>query len=290
MSHGKGVIQGEYGRAALLDIDTPVLSHAHPHCHVLVKAAGADSVFRVKGRDYPLSDQTVVVVNAWEPHSYPRPRTAERSLVLALYISTRWLESIDRSFAVSSDRRFFSRSCFQMTDAVRRPVDGLVSALSSAEHGSRDRRDRLLALVLAVIESFSEWRALRGVRGAGRWAVSDFRVRRAMAFMRESVGESFIFEDVARAAGLSRPHFFALFKEQTSLTPNLFYNALRMEAAYEALRRADRPFADISSDLGFAAQSHFTRFFRNTLGIPPVEYRRVLNKVAARDDAGHAGL
>ena len=98
-----------------------------------------------------------------------------------------------------------------------------------------------------------------------------------MQFMQERTGGRFTFDDVARAAGLSRPHFFALFKENTSLTPNLFYSALRMEAAYESLAWTELSITNISAELGFSAQSHFTRFFRNNLGIPPSEYRRVLN-------------
>ena len=290
MSRGKGVIQGEYGRAALLDINAPVLTHAHPHCHILVKVSGADSDFRVKGRNYPLHDHTVVVVNSWEPHSYPHPPAAERSIVLALYINTQWLENIDKSFAVSSDRRFFSSPCFQITGAVRRLVDEMALALSFAGQGSHDHQEQLLDLVVAVIESFSEWRSLRSVRGAGHWAVSDFRIRRAMQFMQENIGGRFTFDDVACAAGLSRPHFFALFKENTSLTPSLFYSALRMEAAYESLPRTDRPITTISAELGFTAQSHFTRFFRNNLGIPPSEYRRVLNTGVAWEETAQAGM
>lgn len=277
MSCGKGVIQGEYGRAALLDINAPVLTHAHPHCHVLVKVSGADSDFRVRGRDYPLHDHTVVVINSWEPHSYPHPPAVGRSIVLALYINPHWLESIDRSLAVSSNRRFFSSPCFQITGAVRRRVDEMASTLCFAEQDTPGHQERLFDLVVAVIDNFSEWRSLKSVRGAGHWAISDFRIRRAMQFMQERTGGKFTFDDVARAAGLSRPHFFALFKENTSLTPNLFYSALRMEAAYESLPWTDLPITNISAELGFSAQSHFTRFFRNNLGIPPSEYRRVLN-------------
>lgn len=290
MSRGRGIIQGEYGRVALLDINAPVLTHAHPHCHVLVKVSGADSAFRVKGRDYPLNDQTLVVVNSWEPHAYPHLPGAERSLILALYISTKWLKIVDKDFAVSSDRRFFSRPCFEMTSAVRRLVDEMAWALSFAEDSNHCDQERLLDLVIAVIENFSEWRLLRRFRGAGHWAIPDFRIRRAIDFMRENVGQSFTFDDVACEAGLSRPHFFALFKENTNLTPNMFYSALRMESAYRTMPLNDYPITNISGELGFAAQSHFTRFFRNNLGIPPSEYRRVLKRGLVQEETQLAGI
>ncbi|MGE0875906.1 MAG: helix-turn-helix domain-containing protein [Burkholderiales bacterium] len=38
--------------------------------------------------------------------------------------------------------------------------------------------------------------------------------------------------------------------------------------------------ADVSADLGFSAQSNFTRFFLNQVGIPPSEYRRAAQREA----------
>ncbi|TIL97093.1 MAG: AraC family transcriptional regulator, partial [Mesorhizobium sp.] len=44
--------------------------------------------------------------------------------------------------------------------------------------------------------------------------VQDFRVRNAIQLMKANVCERICFDEVARSVGLSRPHFFALFKEQ----------------------------------------------------------------------------
>jgi AraC family transcriptional regulator len=39
--------------------------------------------------------------------------------------------------------------------------------------------------------------------------------------------------------------------------------------------------ADVSAELGFSAQSNFTRFFQQQVGIPPSEYRRAAVKPVA---------
>ena len=67
-------------------------------------------------------------------------------------------------------------------------------------------------------------------------AMQDFRVRKAIELMKANVCERICFDDVARSVGLSRPHFFALFKEQTNLTPNVYWNTLRMEEALRQLQ------------------------------------------------------
>jgi AraC-like DNA-binding protein len=42
------------------------------------------------------------------------------------------------------------------------------------------------------------------------------------------------------------------------------------------------PVATVAHDLGFAAPGHFSRFFRQHLGITPSDYRRVVNLFESR--------
>ena len=69
----------------------------------------------------------------------------------------------------------------------------------------------------------------------------DFRVRKSMRLMEESLGADIELDAVARGAGLSRPHFYKLFRTQTGLTPNLYVNTLRMEHAIDRLVAARSP-------------------------------------------------
>ena len=81
-------------------------------------------------------------------------------------------------------------------------------------------------------------------------------------------------DDLAREVGLSRPHFFKLFRQQMGLTPNIFLNTLRSEQAIDALITTNKSVTEIGLDLGFASQASFTRFFASNVGIPPSDYRR----------------
>jgi transcriptional regulator GlxA family with amidase domain len=105
-------------------------------------------------------------------------------------------------------------------------------------------------------------------------AVTDFRVRKSIKLMSESPGAEIELDSIARASGLSRPHFYRLFRTQTGVTPNLYLNTLIMEQALDALVATEVPIADIGFDLGFSSQSGFTRFFAANVGMAPTEYRR----------------
>ncbi|MGH9992996.1 MAG: AraC family transcriptional regulator, partial [Nitrososphaera sp.] len=87
MSTAIKIFQGRFGRVALLDMNASLVAHAHHHCHILIKAGGADSAFLVRGERQPLTDETAVLVNAWEPHAYTHAAPpGEQTLILALYI------------------------------------------------------------------------------------------------------------------------------------------------------------------------------------------------------------
>ena len=79
---------------------------------------------------------------------------------------------------------------------------------------------------------------------------------------------------VAREAGLSRPHFYKLFRQQVGVTPNIYLNSLRMERAIERLTGTNEAVAAIGLDLGFSSQASFSRFFIANGVVPPSTYRR----------------
>jgi AraC-like DNA-binding protein len=59
----------------------------------------------------------------------------------------------------------------------------------------------------------------------------------------------------------------------------MYFNVLRMEEAIKRLSGGTQPIGSLSFDLGFEAQSNFTRFFRQHQGASPTEFRRVVDCV-----------
>ncbi len=111
--------------------------------------------------------------------------------------------------------------------------------------------------------------------------VIDFRVRKSIRLLSESVGSEIRLDRIAREAGLSRPHFYKLFRTQTGVTPNLYFNTLLMERSLQALVATDAPVSEIGFDLGFTSQSGFTRFFAGNVGMAPTDYRRAAKVLRA---------
>jgi len=198
--------------------------------------------------------------------------------MLGLYIDVDWLAGFDRTFGLSGSRHFFPHPCCGLPPHLRLLMYGIAESLKSNAPDGKAYEPLLLALMIGIIEKFSAWRELGYTERGLRLLVPDFRVRRALSLMRDHVSEPWSMEQLARACGLSRPHFFDLFGRAVGVTPHVYYSALRMEAAYKALPDTVMLIGQVAARLGFSAPSHFTRFFRNNLGIPPNEYRRLLDQ------------
>ena len=281
------IFQGRFGRVALLDMSAPLVGHAHHHCHLLLKAGGADSAFTVRGVRAPLTDDTAVLVNAWEHHAYEHDTPpGESALILALYIETSWLSQIQRSLTVSGHPRFFPQPCVRIKPETRRIVEEFVLELWWADEVAAARLEHLLFdLIMSVIDSYSGWRDLGDLLRSKPPTSMDPRVRQAIRHMRDNVARDFDMDTLADEVGLSRGHFFALFQRETQVTPLVYANVLRIESAIERLARTNEPVQDLASDLGFSAPGHFARFFRQHAGITPSEYRRAVNLFEAPVDA-----
>lgn len=274
MSHPLSEAGGAFGRVSLMDIDRPVAMHAHPQCHALLKVGGFDSMFEVEGRRYPLINGTAVLVNAWQPHAYPFEEPG-RALVLALYIEPGWLAELDAAFGASARRDYFASNCVALPQRTGSLALDLAAELMGSRAEPGRACDLLRALMVELTLRFSRYRDFPAWARAAACAVGDRRIRKAMSLIAERAAAPIDMADVARAAALSRPHFFELFRRSLGVTPNAFRNVLRMERAYRALLDGAEPVGAIAAELGFAAHAHFTRFFRQNHGVSPEAYRRV---------------
>lgn len=81
-------------------------------------------------------------------------------------------------------------------------------------------------------------------------------------------------EDISTGFGLSPSHFARKFKHSTGLSLNRFMNRRRIGQSLVWLK-GSKSLAQLSLDLGFSSQSHFTRLFSSLTGMTPLRFRRM---------------
>jgi AraC family transcriptional regulator len=99
--------------------------------------------------------------------------------------------------------------------------------------------------------------------------------RRLSDLIHQDLGAKLSLTCLAHEVGLSPHHFARVFKATYGTTAHHYVQALRIEAAAEALRRDHAvAIADIALACGFASQAHMTEVMRRRLGLTPGMLRR----------------
>ena len=279
------LLHGEFGRVALLEMDAPLVTHAHHHCHILCKVGGPDTAFQVRGKNCPLTNDNAVLINAWEEHSYLHlPVGGSNPILLALYLEPKWLASFSKKFLASSHPRFFMSNLSTLGAHQKQALEKISMELWWSDQITHDQLESmLLELTLSFMEN-ADVITSGDLRNSGNTlAFMDPRIRKAIHLMRTSPQGFTDISLVAKSVNLSRSHFFELFRRCTGLSPVVFANVLRMEFAFDALADKDESLIHIGDELGFSAQGHFTRFFKQHQGVTPSLYRQQVEKAPKLD-------
>ena len=276
MSEPLRILHGPFGRVALLLLDRTMVVHAHRVCHVIFKVGGPDLLFGVRERQHHLSDKNVVLVNAWEPHFYEHKQGSPSTVLLALYLEPQWLKDVDKRFAYSIHPHFFSEPSSLLEGKLSQLRTDMLDLLTAREGPSLEAIENLIIhTIIELTCEVTRWKELSSSRVVGGVAY-DARIRQSLESMRRLGGVALDFDIIAQSVGLSRPHFFHLFRKQTGMTPATFSSMLRMESSIESVSRAEESLHDIGLNLGFDSPGNFTRFFACQQGVTPSQYRRMV--------------
>lgn len=78
---------------------------------------------------------------------------------------------------------------------------------------------------------------------------------------------------LVKLSGLSRTHFFRMFKNQTGTTPIEYVKRQRLREALLLLQESDLTVAEIADKTGWQDPFYFSKIFKSEIGAPPSAYR-----------------
>ena len=110
-------------------------------------------------------------------------------------------------------------------------------------------------------------------RPATAAAAMPSALRAARSRMDDDPATSVSLAELASAAGLSRYQFLRAFAQWTGMTPHAYLIQRRVHLARQLIGRGTR-LADAAAASGFADQSHMTRAFVRSFGIPPAGFAK----------------
>ncbi|NUT49071.1 MAG: AraC family transcriptional regulator [Saccharothrix sp.] len=162
--------------------------------------------------------------------------------------------------------------------ALRACVDRLVEEVTGRRAGAAFAvRQHAQLLVLEVLRAY-----LGQAELPPGWlrAVTDDRLRPALALMHGEPGRPRRLEELARAAAMSRTSFAVRFRSVAGVPPLTYLNSWRMLLARRALRDEDVRVGELAATLGYTSESAFSTAFKREVGEAPLRYRHRLRRAS----------
>jgi AraC family transcriptional regulator len=276
------ILQGDFGRATVNFISRPLVAHAHAQYQFLFKLGGADCGFRIGTQECVLTSDRAICLNPWIEHA-KSGNSDMPSLILSLVVETAWLRE-RLQLPESCPAGIFPDPVVVITPDVRHHVERLAASITHHLVAHDDGCMPILEDIVAALgRDFADPALTTGIAPTTRPV--DFRIRKALDFIKRSPEPNPSVAQVAAQVGLSRSRFFEQFRRCMGISPQHYIDWVRMSHAIQLLGASDRPLAEIADDLGFEEHSHFTRFFSQHMGVPPSEFRRHSVMLSNPDDS-----
>ena len=251
------VFEARFGRLLLTDLEPRDEIQANGDPAIVLEHGAAEVLF----------------LNPGETHA-----SLEAKRALVFHAAAEWLRQSFPAVFKPSEPRPFLESRGAITPRIRELAAALAVEVLNDRFLSPERLEFMLQeLLLSVVETYVAGRRASSPLWRGS-RFEDSRIRRAIALLRAHRTKDLSMDELAMQVGLSRSRFYDLFQLCTGFSPRTYLDLLCVEAAISRLSSGRGKIAEVSAELGFSAQSNFTRFFLNQVGVPPSEYRRAASR------------
>lgn len=238
--------------------DGPV--HAHrDQTQVLVVLAGR-LWLRLESTQYKLGPGRAIVVPVGASHFLAATGCGEPLTLIDLRVLSGAHHDLGRLVEALPAARPLS--------LTQSKLEGAVSALADAADLTGWRRAPALLSGLWELVSALELAETEAPL-VGQQGVSDYRLRRAEAFILQHLGDEIGVEDIARAAEISRSQLARLYRKELGLGPAQRLREYRITAARRLLASGRLSVKEVARAVGFPWVHHFIRTYRCLRGHTP---------------------
>lgn len=235
--------------------------HAHAELSIGLVEKGV-SMNEWDGRKFEISSGYLVVIPPEMIHKCS-PRSYGSWQFKMLYISPSWLKiafGLQTVEYIPTVKRLNKKDLEQTTNLFQILLSNLPII----------QKESCLIHALSGLLSFGG--LLEGDPGFSDYHnTSAFKLSRE--YMQENFRDRITLDNLAKVSGISKYHLIRLFNEKCGISPHGYLTMLRINQAKKELLK-NKSIAEVSSGVGFYDQSHFSKTFKQYVGITPEYYRR----------------
>ncbi|GAA6203753.1 helix-turn-helix domain-containing protein [Thalassotalea sp. SU-HH00458] len=169
-------------------------------------------------------------------------------------------------FITQSDRIYCAASLNALADIIVHIIFQIYGK-TAAQHVERNFSHE-------IRKPYEEQRYLEGAVDKH----SDELIIQIQFWMQTNLNSSLSLKDVAEQFGISQRTFTRRFKNAIGISAINYWQQLKVEAAKELLASSNLSIQEISYQVGYQDQSHFTKLFKKSLSTTPKDYRLMVKK------------
>ncbi|SIO22830.1 AraC-type DNA-binding protein [Parasphingorhabdus marina DSM 22363] len=256
---------GNFGSFSILQLNSDLVPHAHPEGQIVFALdSHIDDIIFVNDEPVTLDSRTAVFANPMEKHSHTL--RSDEGDYLVLYFERAWL--IDM-FGDRPRNQSFMENRIDISEALAELITCFRAAATN--RAAPEETDLWVEKIAVELRQFAV--PADQNRGSSNAPLAIDKVEQAMACMTHNLLIHRDINLIAREIGVSRPQLFKLFRTHLKTTPNISWNALRMDYAKERLLASDISVETLAGEIGFSEAANFSRFFKHHAGFNPSQFR-----------------
>jgi AraC family transcriptional regulator, melibiose operon regulatory protein len=254
--------------------------HTHPQYEIFL-FHGGDCRFLVGDQIYYLQPGDLLMMDGMTVHRayvLGDKDAYERSIV---HFDSEWILPLLKDLKIDYLLKFFTENrnglirTFQKKDEIQ--IENMIENMNDLDlldqsDTNEAKRKLAMAQLLLLIDS-----STHRIVDKGQTFIDEKTqiAQRVAAFLFEHYRESFSIEDVANALNMSKSYLSHAFKEITGQTIMSYAMGYRLSQASVALMmQPKKSIKEISRECGFESDAHFSRYFKQNLGVTPSNYRK----------------
>lgn len=103
-------------------------------------------------------------------------------------------------------------------------------------------------------------------------------MEKVRSYIEDHIGENLSLVRLANMIHFNPSYLSRLFKQECGINLSEYIEVARIDKARELLKKDDLKISEIGIQVGYESPHSFTRFFKKTTGLTPLEYREVLRR------------
>jgi len=238
--------------------------HAHVSAEFVYVANGAQKYY-IEDREYILTGNQVLMVNAHTPHStgsnpYGRYENFWFRLDIGEFANSLPLQKEIAEY-IYCCLNHTNELLFTMRENVYNDLQTMFRNLASEDVPER----------LAGYAGFLDF-IVKLARYTQLQERNSPQVQQAISYINENICTQIQLEDLAKRTGLSLSGFKQKFRRETGISPREYINTKKIEKAKEMLK-SGKTVTDTAYALEFSSSSYFSALFKQRESITPSEYK-----------------